>query len=133
KKVTDLDDKLKETQVEVVRNKDQTTVLQEQMDTELAVINSRQNDVQRAASANREILSRIQYELATVQATVAAAEQERKQRQAEKEAETTALAQARAEVEQLQAKDRELRDRLTGLRNQFKTTLQTNRELVGPR
>ena len=38
---------VKNTQDEVVRVKDQTHVLQEQMDRELAVINARQKDVQR--------------------------------------------------------------------------------------
>lgn len=133
KRVTDLDEKLKQTQVEIARTKDQTVVLQEQMDTELAVLNSRQNDVQRSSSAIREILSRIQYELATVQATVQAAEQERKERYAEKDAETKALAQARADVETLKATDKSMRERLDGLRREFKTTFDTNRKGVAPR
>jgi len=128
KKVEELEEQLNETKLQILRSKDETVGLQEQTDTELAVINARQSDVQRNASSNREILSRIQYELATVQATVQTAEKERKAWIAEKAAETQALEQARAEVEELQAKDEELRQRLTGLRNQFKTTLQANRE-----
>ncbi len=130
KKVEDLEGKLNETKLEIMRSKDRTIVLQEQMDTELAVINARQNDVQRNASSIREVLSRIQYELANVQATVETAEKERQAWTAEKAAEIAALEQARAEVKELQAKDEQLRQRLTGLRNQFKTTLQANRETV---
>jgi chromosome segregation ATPase len=133
KKVADLEEKLKETQVDIARAKDQTTLLQEQMDKELAVINSRQNDVQRNSSTIREILSRVQYELATVQETVLGAEQARKERAAEKVAETQALQAARDEVKALQAKDGELRGQLTRLREQFKTTLKTNRDSLGPR
>lgn len=133
KKVAELEEQVVTTQFDISRTKDQTTVLQEQMDTKLAVINARQNDVQRTASSIREILSRIQYELETVQATVQAAEQERKERAVEKEAETQALAQAREEVKVLQAKDQELRDQLRGLRDQFKTTYDTNRKAVAPR
>ena len=107
--------------------------LQEQMDTELAVINSRQNDVQRSASALRDQLARVQYELATVQATVQSAEQERKERYAEKDAETKGLQQAREAVKALQASDEELRSRLRDLREEFKVTYKKNQESVGPR
>jgi chromosome segregation ATPase len=132
-KLADLEGKLHDTQVDIARTKDQTSSLQEQMDTELAVINSRQNDVQRSASALRDQLARVQYELATVQATVQSAEQERKERYAEKDAETKGLQQAREAVKALQASDEELRSRLRDLREEFKVTYKKNQESVGPR
>ena len=58
-RVTKLQDDVKSTQEEIVRAKDQIHVFQEQMDRELAVINSRQNDVQRLASDVTENLSRV--------------------------------------------------------------------------
>jgi chromosome segregation ATPase len=132
-KLADLEEKLRDTQHEIAVTKDQTSSLQEQMDTELAVINARQNDAQRNSSSIRELLSGIQYELATVQATVQSAEQERKERYKEKDAETKALAQARDEVKALKAKDEELRTRLGELREKFKLTFKKNQDGVGPR
>ena len=72
--IAKLEDDLKSTQDQIVKVKDQTTVLQEQMDRELAVVNSRQNDVQRNSSTIRDLLARVQYELTTVQQTVQTAE-----------------------------------------------------------
>jgi chromosome segregation ATPase len=125
-KVAKLQDDLKSTQEKIVEVKDQTTVLQEQMDRRLAVVRARQNDVERSSSSIREILSWVRYELETVQQTVQSAEQARTERAAEKVAEQKALDAVRDEVKALKVKDRELRDRLTGLRNEFKTTLKTN-------
>ena len=131
KKVAKLQEDVKTTQDEIVGVKNQTTVLQEQMDRELGVIHARQNDVQRVTSNVREILSRVQYELATVQQTVQNAEQARTQRAEEEAAEQKALAAAREEVVSLKAKDRELTERLGSLRSQFTTTRNTNLDLVG--
>ena len=80
-----------------------------------------QNDVQCSSSSNvRQILSRVQYELATVQQTVQSAEQARTQRTEEKAAELKALAAwPGTKVNALKAKDRELTDRLATLRGQF--------------
>ena len=110
----------------VVRVKDQTHVLQEQMDRELAVINARQNDVQRLASNVSENLSRVRYELATVQQTVQNAEQGRTERAAEVVADQKALDAARDEVKSLKATDEQLRARLASLRDEFKKTLNSS-------
>ena len=130
-KVSKLQEDVKSTQDEIVGVKNQTTVLQEQMDRDLEVIQARQSDVQRATSSVREILSRVQYELANVQQTVQEAEQERTHRAEEKAAEEKGLADARQEVVSLKAKDRELTDRLVNLRSQFTTTRKANLDLVG--
>ncbi len=60
-KIAKLEGDVRNTQQEVVRAKDQVHVFQEQMDRELAVINARQNDVQRLASNVKETLSRSGY------------------------------------------------------------------------
>ncbi len=129
-KVAKLQDDVKTTQDEVVRVKDQTHVLQEKMDRELAVINARQNDVQRLASNVSEILSRVGYELATVQQTVQNADQNRTERAAEVVADQKALDAARNEVKSLKATDEELRARLALLREEFKKTLKHNVDIL---
>jgi chromosome segregation ATPase len=118
-KVAKLQRDLKNTQDEIVRVKDQTNVLQEQMDRELAVINARQNDVQRLAS-------NISERLATVQQTVQNAEQGRTERAAEVVADQKALDAARAEVKSLKAADEQLRARLASLRDEFRKTLNSS-------
>jgi chromosome segregation ATPase len=129
-KVAKLQDDVKKTQDKTVRVKDQTHVLQEKMDRELAVINARQNDVQRLASNVSENLSRVRYELATVQQTVQNAEQDRTERAAEVVADQKALDAARNEVKSLKATDEQLRKRLTSLRNEFKKTLNRNVDIL---
>jgi len=129
-KVAKLQDDVKKTQDKIVRVKDQTHVLQEKMDRELAVINARQNDVQRLASNVSENLSRVRYELATVQQTVQNAEQDRTERAAEVVADQKALDAARNEVKSLNATDEQLRKRLTSLRNEFKKTLNRNVDIL---
>ena len=125
-KVAKLQGDVKNTQNEIVRVKDQTNVLQEQMDRELAVINARQNDGQRLASNFSERLSSVRYELATVQQTVQNAEQGRTERAAEVVADEKALDAARQEVKSLKATDEQLRALLASLRDEFKKTLNSS-------
>jgi len=122
-KVAKLQDDVKKTQVESVKVKDQTHLLQEKMDRELTVINARQNDVERLASNVSEIRSRVGYELATVQRTVEEAQQDLTERTAEVAADQKALEAARSEVKSLKATDEELRKSLASLREEFKKTL----------
>jgi len=129
-KVAKLQDDVKKTQDKIVQVKDQTHVLQEKMDRQLAVINARQNDVQRLASNVSENLSRVRYELATVQQTVQNAEQDRTERAAEVVADQKALDAARNEVKSLKATDEELRARLASLRDEFKKTLKYNVDIL---
>ncbi len=125
-KVAKLEDDVKKTQDDIVLVKDQTHVYQQTMDRELAVINARQNDVQRVASLVAEKLSSIRYELATVQQTVQTADQDKTERTAELVADQKALDAARAEVKSLKATDEQLRARLAILRDEFKKTLNAN-------
>ena len=122
-----LEEDVQATRQEIAQVKDQTTVLQEKMDRDLAVISARQLDAQRMSSSIREILSRVQYELASVQQTVQNAEHDRTIRSDEKVAEEKALAQAREAVENLKATDRQLTERLVSLRDQFSKAYESNK------
>jgi hypothetical protein len=125
-KVIKLQDDIKNTQGLVSKTKDQTTVMQEEMDRGLAVVFARQNDVQRNESTIRELLSRVQYELATVQHMVQSAEKAKTERAAEKVQEQSDLDKVTAEVATLKAKDTELRAKLQSLRDEFKKTYALN-------
>jgi chromosome segregation ATPase len=130
-KVEKLQDDVKETQSLIARTKDETSVMQEEMDRGLAVFFSRQNDVQRNGSTVRELLSRVQYELATVQHTVTSAEKAKTERAAEKVQEQSDLDKVTAEVVALKAKDAELRAQLQSLRDEFKKTYAYNSDADG--
>ena len=57
-KIETLVEDVKSAQSDIVKIKDDTTVVQEQMDRQISVVRSRQNDVERVNSNIREILSR---------------------------------------------------------------------------
>jgi chromosome segregation ATPase len=130
-KIEKLVEDVKTAQARIVKIKDDTTVVQEQMDRDLTVVRSRQNDVERVNSNIREILSRVQNQVATLEQTVKDAERTAKERADEKVAEQNALESQKAVVENLKAQNSELMNRLTGLRNEFKTTLKGNQDLLG--
>jgi chromosome segregation ATPase len=125
-KVAKLEEDVKNSQDEIGQVKNQTSLIQEQVDRELTVIGARQNDVQRLASNVAEILSRVRYELTTVQQTVQEAEQDKKQRTDELAAERLALEAARNEVKALQAVDAQYRERLQQLRTEFKNVFNSS-------
>src|SRR5208337_4058889 len=129
-RVTKLEDDLKTTQDEIVKVKDETILVQEQMVRDLAVTGSRQTNMERVKSNIREILSRVQYQPATLQETVKNAEQTAQQRAAEKVAEQKILDAAKAEVETLKVQNSELMNRLTSLRNELKTTLKASLDML---
>jgi chromosome segregation ATPase len=129
-KVESLQADLKNTQDEIVRVKDETYVLQDHMDREVAVINARQNDVQRLASNVTDNLAHVRYELATVQETLQNAIKDRTERAAEAVADQKALDAAKAEYQSLKIMDGQLRERLASLRAQFKQTLNSSAEIL---
>src|SRR5271157_5655442 len=128
-RVTKLVDDLKTTQDEIVKVKDETILVQKQM-VDLAVTRSRQTKMERVKHL-QEILSRVQYQLARLQETIKNAEQTAQQRAAEKVAEEKTLDAAKAEVETLKVQNSELMNRLTSLRNELKTTLKANLDMLG--
>jgi len=130
-KIEKLEEDVKSAQNDIVKIKDDTTIVQEQMDRQMSVVRSRQNDVERVNSNIREILSRVQNQVASLEQTAKDAERTAKQRSDEKIAEQQALEAEKASVEKLKAQNDDLMKRLAGLRNEFKTTLQSNRSLLG--
>jgi chromosome segregation ATPase len=128
-KVTKLEDDLKTTQDEIVKIKDETILVQKQMVRDLAVTRSRQTKMEPVKHL-QEILSRVQYQLATLQETIKNAEQTAQQRAAEKVAEQKTLDAAKAEVETLKVQNSERVNRLTSLRNEFKTTLKASLDML---
>ena len=129
-RVTKLEDDLKTTQDEIVKVKDETILVQEQMVRDLAVTGSRQTNMERVKSNIREILSRVQYQLAALQETVKNAEQTAQQCAAEIVAEQKILDTAKAEVETLKVQNSELMNRLTSLRNELKTTMKASLDML---
>jgi chromosome segregation ATPase len=123
-------DALAQAKADMVQFKDQTTVVQEAGDQQLAVLLSRKNDVERASSTIKDVLNKIQFQLETAQATIKHAETARERRLAEKADETKALADLRAEVDGLMARDAELAERLDLLRKEFKDVFSSNVEMV---
>jgi chromosome segregation ATPase len=129
-RVTKLEDDLKTTQDEIVKVKDKTILVQGQMVRDLAVTGSRQTNAMERVKSNIEILSGVQHQLATLQETVKNAEQTAQQLAAEKVAEQKTLDAAKAEVETLKVQNSELVNRLTILRNEFKTTLKASLDML---
>jgi chromosome segregation ATPase len=129
-RVTKLQNDLKTTQDKIVKAKDETILVQEQMVRDLAVTGSRQTNMERVKSNIREILSRGQYQLATLQETVKNAEQTAQQRAVEIVAEQKTLDAAKAEVETLNVQNSELMNRLTSLRKELKTTMKASLDML---
>jgi hypothetical protein len=125
-----LEEDVQSTRAEAAQVRDQTIVLQEKMDRDLAVINARQNDAQRMSSSIREVLSRVQYELTSVKQTLQSADLDRTERAKEKATEEQDLAKARAEVVALKTTDHQLTEHLERLREEFRTIFKNNRTSV---
>jgi chromosome segregation ATPase len=130
-KVEKLVEDVQTTQADITKTRDQTTLMHEQIDHDLAVLHGRQTDVERVNSNIKEMQSRVQHQLATLGETIKNAEQAAKERGNERAAEQKALDDKKAEVEALKAQNSELMNRLTGLRNEFKTTRESNVDMLG--
>jgi uncharacterized phage infection (PIP) family protein YhgE len=124
------EENLAQSQADMIRLKDQTTVAQEAGDQRLTVLSSQRLDVDRTSSALKDFLNKLQHQHETVQATIKVAEQSKLQRTTEKENEVKAKADAEAEVESLMAKSTELTNRLNALREEFKNLFSSNVDMV---
>jgi predicted nucleic acid-binding Zn-ribbon protein len=129
--VEKLEGQLDQTEHEIAGLLDQTSQTQEQVDREFTVLRARQTDVEKNRSDIQDTLAHVQYELTNVQDTVKTAQLALGHREEELQAENQALAAARTEVQTLVADTKQLMDRLTALRNDFKTTYQANLEMLG--
>jgi chromosome segregation ATPase len=121
----------KQTQDEIASVRDQTSSIQENVDREITVLRANQSDLEKSRSQIAEMLSRVQYELATVKETVEKAKTALANRIEEQESEQQALARAKSEVEDLKAKNGELLSELSMLRKNFESVYHSNVEALG--
>jgi chromosome segregation ATPase len=121
------------TRQEIAQHRDLTTVTQEKLDREIAALESQQTDLERTRTEVSDTLSRLQYDLGTVNATIAAAKDSVQNRIAEFDADQKAMADLRRDVQSLRSNNTELMARLQSLRNQFQDTYHKNVEMLGKR
>jgi len=124
---------LEQTQHDIASLLDQTSQTQEQIDRDFTVLRVAQSDLEKTRSQILETLARVQYQLATVEETVKSAQTALEHRSTELQEEGKALADAKSEVQVLMAQSSQLMDKLTTLRNEFKTTYRANVDLLGKR
>jgi len=122
---------LKQTQDDIVKNRDETSSIQEKVDRDLTVLRTRLAGVEKARTQLIESLERLKYQLSTVEESIKGAKTSLQNRTAEREAEEKALAASRAEVQSLMADTGQLATRLKSLRETFQSTYKTNVELLG--
>jgi hypothetical protein len=130
KQVDELDNQVAKAKADLRGLVDQEYLQRHKTQEELTALQQRQAEVEKAKSQVLEIATRVKYQLETVSATLKQAQADVQQRQAEKEAETKAKADAEALVEKLKGENKESRDKLAGLQDQFRKTLQQNKEMV---
>lgn len=135
--VEDLQKKVAALEVQVVEAarafdqlKESTHLEQLKTQSELTTIQARQADVEKTRSEVKEIATRVQLQVADVDAMVKNAGAHQKQREDDKDAEIRALAAARENVETLKDQREQMVGRLSTLRDKFKATLQQNKSLT---
>ena len=109
---------------------DQISLEQRATSEHLSVIRSRLADADRAKTEVYEIKERSDLDLDLVLNELKRAEAVRAQREKELEDETEAKNEAENEVSKLKVETSDLMDELTKLREDFKSTLDSNRKLV---
>jgi predicted nucleic acid-binding Zn-ribbon protein len=108
----------------------QTTLIQEKIDRDWTVLESKQSDQEKAKSEILDTLSSLQYELATVEDTIKNARATLASRNAEHQEEEKAMQGLRTTVQDLVAENTQLMGRLKTLREQFQSTHQTNAQML---
>jgi predicted nucleic acid-binding Zn-ribbon protein len=119
------------TKLEIISTRDQTTVVQETIDREFSALESQQTDLERSRTQIADTLSRLQYDLKTVNDTVAEAKDSLQYRVNEFDAETKAMADLRRDVQALRSNNTQLMARLQSLRSQFLDTQRKNADMLG--
>lgn len=130
KKVAALDVQVVEAARAFDQLKESTHLEQLKTQSELTTIQARQADVEKTRSEVKEIATRVQLQVADVDAMVKNAGAHQKQREDDKDAEIRALAAARENVETLKDQREQMVGRLSTLRDKFKATLQQNKSLT---
>jgi uncharacterized phage infection (PIP) family protein YhgE len=124
-------DDLKQTQNDIVAFRDETSSIQEKVDRDIILLEARLADVQKVRSQIIDGLERLKYQLATVTEAIKGAQTALEHRNTERQAEEKALADTKAEVQSLMAESSQLANRLSDLRQTFRTTYKANVEMVG--
>jgi hypothetical protein len=118
---------------EILDLRSQTTLTQEKIDRDIIVLRSRQADLENSRSQVMENLSRLQYQLATVEDTIKNGRATLASRIAEHQDEEKAITGLRTEVQDLIADNSQLMARLKSLRDQFQSTHHTNLKMLNNR
>ena len=130
-KIEDLSEKNVVLDHDVQVEKDKTYQEQSVTENELAVLEHRQSDLEKARAQELEASSRAKLQLETTEAAVKGADADREQRIADLSAEKTAKQELEAEVKKLKEERERLVAELEGLRTKFQTALKANREKAG--
>jgi chromosome segregation ATPase len=128
--VAKLEEDLAKTERDIQGLKDQISLEQRATSENLAVIRSRLAEYDRARTDVFEIQDRAELDLELIKNSLKGAQEARDQRVTELKNETQAKADAEAEVAKLKTETADLMDQLEKLRDDFKSTLESNRQLV---
>lgn len=117
-------------QASIQQLKNETFMVQFATQNDLTTLEIRQSDAEKARSQVIEMLTRVKLQLDGTGATDESASANKEQRLADRISEREATDKLIAEVDVLKSQNAELLERLTSLRDAFKTTLQSNKEMV---
>jgi chromosome segregation ATPase len=138
KKLHDLAEQVAKLESDVAQSRDDLVALrssassvQENLDHQVAVLSARESDLQKDRSQIQELLSRWQYQLATVQETIDRAKLALQHRIEEHQAGEQVLAKTKSEVNELMDRTGGLMSELTDLRKEFQSTYHSNVESLG--
>jgi chromosome segregation ATPase len=118
---------------DILDYRDQTASSQEKIDRDIAVLRSRQADLENAGSQISDSLSRLRYQLATVDETIKTAQTSLEYRNKEYQDEEKAIDDLRAEVQGLKTDGTQLMARLQLLRTKFQDTYHSNLGMINKR
>jgi chromosome segregation ATPase len=118
---------------EILDLRDQTALTQETIDREVSVLRARQADLEDAHSQISESLSRLRYQLATVDETTKTAQTSLENRNKEHRDEEKAIDDLRTEVRSLKTDNTQLMARLQSLRDKFQETYGSNIKMLNQR
>lgn len=121
------------TRDEIAQTRDQTNIMQENLDREIATLRAKQTDLERTRSQVTDMLARLQSDLKTVNDTIASARESIQVRVAEFNADTTAMDDLRRRVNELKATNSEMVGRLQSLRDQFQKSYHDSLQRIGSR
>jgi chromosome segregation ATPase len=122
---------IESTKLDIANYRDQTTLTQEKIDRDVTALESQQTDLERTRTQISDTLSRLQYDLNTVNGTIAGAKDSLQNRINEFDADTKALADLRKDVQSLRSSNSELMGRLQSLRGRFQDAHRKNLEMLG--